>query len=616
MRTFFLGCIVLACALSMVSCSKESSPTGPGDNNGSVVGVVTREPTSDVTLIGVQVALIGTSFSSYTDSTGAFVIGDVPAGTYTIIASKGEFEGFSEDVQVIAGKTTDVGEIKLSEAILPRVVWTFPTDGQIGGLRSFPIPGTELTGTVLSNAGLQLKFNKVMDTKSVEEAIVLKESGASSETQMKFNLGSYGGDLICVCPLEQFLIGREYSLEIGTGAKDIGGKNLTAPLSISFVPEPYLEVEYTFPDSGATDVSTYSSILVYFNSAMDEESVKEAFSISPETAGEILLDPCGTEQDKLLYFFSSGGLLPDTLYTVTIGTGAKDIHGNYLPEAYSFSLTTSETTESLCPNFWAWDQFFDSSGNWISPSETIISADSTITIVGEITIWDDVEILLDDVGTVTVTVNDREVLTLPIRKNHYSGKIPLENGRNDVRVAVEAAGWGLREETYTFYYYNISSRPKVLITLKWDTGSYNRYADLDLHLIGPDGTDCYYGNPNPDWGVTGEKSDDPLLVVDALFTASGTEIIQLTDPPAGEYVVKVHFYDGYTVTEKVYPWVTVEIEGDKETYRPPSKMVEDEEWIVTSFTIEGLGKVARRVTDIRPLAKALLPAKRAMQSNR
>lgn len=148
------------------------------------------------------------------------------------------------------------------------------------------------------------------------------------------------------------------------------------------MPEPYLKVEYTYPDSGATDVPAFSSILVYFNSTKDKGSVKDALSISPETAGEIQLDPCGTEEDKLLYFFPSGGLLPDTLYTVTIGTSPKNIHGNYLPEAYSFSFTSSETIESLCPNFWANDQFFDSSGNYISTwrPEPIISADSTITI--------------------------------------------------------------------------------------------------------------------------------------------------------------------------------------------------------------------------------------------
>ena len=45
--------------------------------------------------------------------------------------------------------------------------------------------------------------------------------------------------------------------------------------------------------------------------------------------------------------------------------------------------------------------------------------------------------------------------------------------------------------------------------------------DLDLHLLAPGGSwgegplDCFSGNPNPDWGETGDARDDPWLDRDA-----------------------------------------------------------------------------------------------------
>ncbi|MCK6569847.1 choice-of-anchor D domain-containing protein [Myxococcota bacterium] len=76
--------------------------------------------------------------------------------------------------------------------------------------------------------------------------------------------------------------------------------------------------------------------------------------------------------------------------------------------------------------------------------------------------------------------------------------------------------------------------------------------DVDLHLRHPTGDwflapgDCYYGNPNPDWGELTLESDNPVLDIDDI-NGAGPENINLNEPENTEtlgapYEVAVHYY--------------------------------------------------------------------------
>ena len=81
------------------------------------------------------------------------------------------------------------------------------------------------------------------------------------------------------------------------------------------------------------------------------------------------------------------------------------------------------------------------------------------------------------------------------------------------------------------------------IKIAWDTSD----TDEDSHLIAPGGTffdctsDCFFGNPSPDWGVLGDWRDDPFLDVDDV-DGHGPENINISEPVAGTYQFKVHYY--------------------------------------------------------------------------
>ena len=79
------------------------------------------------------------------------------------------------------------------------------------------------------------------------------------------------------------------------------------------------------------------------------------------------------------------------------------------------------------------------------------------------------------------------------------------------------------------------------IRLTWPTVG----ADVDLHLKPPSGTDCYYANRNPDWGVAGDLTDDPSLDRDCITSCAEENLTvdKVTTP--GNYRVWVHYFSDH-----------------------------------------------------------------------
>ncbi len=81
----------------------------------------------------------------------------------------------------------------------------------------------------------------------------------------------------------------------------------------------------------------------------------------------------------------------------------------------------------------------------------------------------------------------------------------------------------------------------IHVEMSWSTPGDNNEtdangSDVDLHMLHPRGTnwgqillDCYYAQPTPDWGQSGNPADDPTLDLDDVDGA-GPENITLNDP--------------------------------------------------------------------------------------
>ena len=93
-------------------------------------------------------------------------------------------------------------------------------------------------------------------------------------------------------------------------------------------------VSQTLPPDGATGIFRNDGITVYFSEAMDEARTAAAFTISPDVAGT----KSWFAGRNLI--FTPASLDSFAQYTVTIGTGARDLAGNALEHPLTFSFTT------------------------------------------------------------------------------------------------------------------------------------------------------------------------------------------------------------------------------------------------------------------------------------
>jgi hypothetical protein len=134
---------------------------------------------------------------------------------------------------------------------------------------------------------------------------------------------------------------------------------------------------------------------------------------------------------------------------------------------------------------------------------------------------------------------------------------------------------------------------EIEIVLGWDVVR----ADLDVHLIQPDGTywgddDCYAWNPTPDWGIQGFDDDDPLLDEDDDGEGNGPyrEVLRLDAPRSGTYQVLVHYFSDHGAAlgqagRTVVPTITITAFGETIAgpVQPPGALAEGNVWRVSEL---------------------------------
>lgn len=147
----------------------------------------------------------------------------------------------------------------------------------------------------------------------------------------------------------------------------------------------------------------------------------------------------------------------------------------------------------------------------------------------------------------------------------------------------------------------------VYVELTWETEADPNLddivgTDLDLHLLHPDGAwgeaphDVFWFNPDPDWGVPGDASDDPSMPR-ADSDGAGPEVIDYSNLESGTtYRVGVHYFNDddfgeSTATTKIF--VAGELEASY------SRILQDGEfWEVA--TIEAPSLTVEEVDQLHP----------------
>jgi len=294
----------------LIGCTEEQ-PYAPQDRPGKIVGRV--KPEGIIAQVELyQGTLIQTTFS---DSSGYFEMDSVSAGIYNLeIFSKSHGRQVLNGVTVFAGQVTTVADIQLRP--YPEQVLTFiPVNGE----PSFPL-----------TAPIQIQFSTLMDYSSVENNFLLDPS---VNGRFGWEIVS-GNSKLSFYPTDQYVSNCYYMIKITTEATTSAG----IPLSLNFVSYFTTEgakVTSSIPENEATFISPQTGIYIYFNSRMDRQSVEQNFSITPPKMGNFKWF-----DSRRVCFQPGSYLASQTLYTITIGSDAKDVFENLLQEATTVKFET------------------------------------------------------------------------------------------------------------------------------------------------------------------------------------------------------------------------------------------------------------------------------------
>ncbi len=198
----------------------------------------------------------------------------------------------------------------------------------LDGIQTSPAHG-DVDVPLMTLNGISLTFPRRMDPSTTERSAVMVPDDERIYIWPEENrLTIYTGG--------PFRADTTYTVTIGPEAEDLDGVALGEAFSFSF-DTAAVSVESTVPRNGQLFVDPKSQVNTY----MVRCTVQEAFSIEPPVSGSFRWGYRENETEKRAITFAPYTTLkPNTKYTVTIGTGARDMYGSGLDEETTFSFIT------------------------------------------------------------------------------------------------------------------------------------------------------------------------------------------------------------------------------------------------------------------------------------
>jgi methionine-rich copper-binding protein CopC len=208
-------------------------------------------------------------------------------------------------------------------------------------------PTNTATGIAL-NKTINITFSEAMDPATITSSTITLTQGTTPVTATV----SYAGTVATLTLAGNLTPNKVYTGTVTTGAKDVAGNALASNYTFNFTsgaaPDVTPPVVNSLdPANSATGVALSKIITVTFNEAMDPLTITgSTFTLKQGTTAVTgTVTYTGTQAS----FVSSGNLLPSTVYTGTITTGAKDVAGNAMVSNYIFSFTTTAGADVTPP---------------------------------------------------------------------------------------------------------------------------------------------------------------------------------------------------------------------------------------------------------------------------
>lgn len=191
---------------------------------------------------------------------------------------------------------------------------------------------------VPNNAHVWIQFNEQMDIESVQNAFNIESEGDHNGT-----FGWENNTKIYYFFEKAMGTGKKYSITLSKHAKDRTGNSLTKDLLFTFyvnhedATKPV--ITQTVPANMSEGVNKDTDIYITFSKPMDENSVRDNFSISPSANGAFNWNTDCT----IMHYQVLNDLEASTRYEVTLGKDTKDKDGYQLGTDYKFNFLTGDT---------------------------------------------------------------------------------------------------------------------------------------------------------------------------------------------------------------------------------------------------------------------------------
>jgi len=255
---------------------------------------------------------------SYTDLTASFAPSSplTPNTTYT-----GRIKTLAKDLN--------------GNALQSDYVWTFSTDASPTVISTDP--ENNATGVAL-NKSITAKFSVPMDSLTLTSSTFTIKEGATAVA----GIVSYADSTATFIPTSPLSPNTLYTGTITTGAKNIAGTPLVSNYVWTFTTvSPVVPVVIsTDPADNATGVVLNKTVTATFSMLMDPSTLTGITFILKQ--GTTFVPGIVSLSGTTVSFNPTSNLAPNTFYTGTITTGAKNIAGTPLAANYVWSFTTAE----------------------------------------------------------------------------------------------------------------------------------------------------------------------------------------------------------------------------------------------------------------------------------
>jgi hypothetical protein len=266
------------------------------------------------------------------------------AGTVTYSGQTASFTpSFSLSYGALYTATITTGATDIAGTPLAaNYVWTFTTIPLPPAvIATVPVNGA--TGVPISQV-LSATFNEAMSCATLASpatAFTLTGPGAAAVA----GTVACAGAVATFTPTADLAVNTVYTAEISTAAQSPAGSPLAANYVWTFrtlpAPTPPTVIS-TVPANLATGVPINQALSATFSVAMAPATIDAAtFTLSgpggTAVAGVVTYVPAGS----VATFTPTASLLPSTLYTATITTGAEDLQGTALAANYVWTFTTA-----------------------------------------------------------------------------------------------------------------------------------------------------------------------------------------------------------------------------------------------------------------------------------